>query len=247
MVKIKDMKIVMIMFFILGTLLLAACANTSSTSLPSNSTDSTVRTLHVTGIGSVNGTPDIARIDLGVETTDPDAAVAVEETNRKMSEVLNALEAFGIAKEDLRTTQYNLRQQNEIDPQTGRSTGKIDYIVSNTVEVTVRNIDQIGGVIDTGFNNGANQISGLTLDIEDRTPLATEARTKAIQDATNRAQEIADDLGIELLNPIEISESLGSTSAITAEQAAIGLGGGAAISTGQLSVTIQVDVTFAIE
>jgi uncharacterized protein YggE len=247
MLKLNDKKILMMIVSGLFVLLMAACANTDN--LPSNPTSSDIlrNTLRVTGTGQATGTPDLARVDLGVETRDEDIAVAVDETNRKMSELTEALSNVGIAKEDLLTTQYNIRQDEPIDPQTGRPVGTGEYVVSNTLKVTVREIDQISQVIETGLNAGANRVFGLAFDIEDTSTLESQARSEAIQDAMNRAQELADGLEIALGQPIYISEGFADIQPVIREAPQAAMGGGPSISTGQLTVAVQVNLIFAIE
>jgi len=247
MLKKNEKSILMIVLLGLLLFLMAACAKTDS--LPSNetSTDLLRNTLRVTGTGRATGTPDMARLDLGVETRDEDIATAVSETNSKMSELTQALTKLGIANEDLLTTQYNIRQDEPIDPQTGRPTGSGEYVVSNTLKVTVRDIDQISQVIETGLDSGANRVFGLTFDIEDTAELESQARSQAIQDAMDRAQELADGLEITLGQPIYISEGFGDIQPVIREAPEAAVGGGPAISTGQLTVAVQVNLIFAIE
>lgn len=245
--KLNNKKIMMVMLLGFLVFAMAACAKTENLASNATSTDTLRNTLRVTGTGQAIGSPDIARVDLGVETRDEDIAVAVDETNRKMSELTQALTNLGIASEDLLTTQYNIRQDDPVDPQTGRPTGTGEYIVSNTLKVTVRDIDQISQVIETGLNSGANRVFGLTFDIEDTIELESQARSKALQDAMNRAQELADGLEIALGRPIYISEGFGDIQPVIREAPEAAVGGGPAISTGQMTVTVQVNLIFAIE
>jgi uncharacterized protein YggE len=247
MIKLNEKKILMIIVSGLFLLLMAACANTDN--LPSNPTSSDIlrNTLRITGTGQATGTPDIARVDLGVETRDEDIAVAVDETNRKMSELTDALTNLGVADEDLLTTQYNIHQDEPIDPQTGRPVGTGEYVVSNTLKATIREIDQISQVIETGLNAGANRVFGLAFDIEDTSALESQARSEALQDAMSRARELADGLEVALGQPIYISEGFGDIQPVVREAPQAAMGGGPSISTGQLTLAVQVNLIFAIE
>jgi uncharacterized protein YggE len=247
MFGIKSEKIIKVMLPVLLILTLVACAKTESLSPNPYSTDILRDTIYVTGTGMSTGVPDIARVELGVETEDEDLGAAVDATNRKMMDLTTALTNLGIAEDDLLTTQYNIRQENQIDPETGRTTDTGNYVVSSTLRVTVRDIDQISHVIETGLDSGANRVFGLSFDIEDTTELESEARAKAIQDAMDKAQDLAEGLSVTLGNPVYISEGFGNVQPITKEQAAPAMGGGPSISTGQLTVSVQVNVIFTIE
>jgi len=208
---------------------------------PSNS-------ISVSGTGEAYGTPDVAYIQLGVDTAGADLGQAVSQNNSAMERVKQALLDAGIAEEDLQTTNFNVWIEDKTDPQTGQLTGERVYHVQNTLNVTVRDISKIGDVIDAALNAGANTVYGLTFGISDTTALESEARRKAVEDARTRAQELADALGVRLGDPIIVSESTGGgVVPMYAVEAAVGRGGGAPpISQGQMAVTVSVSVVYSI-
>jgi uncharacterized protein YggE len=105
-----------------------------------------MNTITVTGSGSASGTPDIANLEIGVEMTDPDVATAFEQTNVTVEAVINALIEVGVAREDIRTANVNIYQEdhygapyalemgrtNEMQPE-----GASVFHVRNTVRVTI--------------------------------------------------------------------------------------------------------------
>lgn len=64
------------------------------------------RSITVTGYGVAYGSPDIARVGLGVETSNTDVQVALEETNEKLEAVLAVLREAGIADADIQTNYF---------------------------------------------------------------------------------------------------------------------------------------------
>ena len=204
--------------------------------------------ISVSGTGEAYGTPDVAYIQLGVDTAGADLGQAVTQNNSAMERVKQALLDAGIAEEDLQTTNFNVWIEDKTDPQTGQFTGERVYHVQNTLNVTVRDISKIGDVIDAALNAGANTVYGLTFGISDTTALESEARRKAVEDARTRAQELADALGVTLGDPIIVSESTGGgVVPMYAVEAAGGRGGGAPpISQGQMAVTVSVSVVYSI-
>jgi uncharacterized protein YggE len=205
--------------------------------------------ISVSGSGEAYGTPDIAYIQLGVDTAGADLGQAVAQNNSAMERVKQALLDAGIAQEDLQTTNFNVWIEDKTDPQTGQLTGERVYHVQNTLNITVRDIAKIGDVIDAALNAGANTVYGLTFGISDTTALESEARRKAVEDARTRAQELADALGVRLGNPIIVSESTGGGIVVPmfAVEAAAGRGGGAPpINQGQMAVTVSVSVVYSI-
>jgi len=80
------------------------------------------RLVSVQGLGEIVVTPDLAFIDIGVQTKNADAAVAQKENAKLMAAVVEAIKAAGIKAEDIKTTGYNLYQtydyvlKKQIDP-----------------------------------------------------------------------------------------------------------------------------------
>src|SRR4051794_40641403 len=68
-----------------------------------DSADEAPAGVKVTGHGEVDATPDIARIDVGVEARAKTASAAMDENGEAMRRVVAALEQAGIAHEDLKT------------------------------------------------------------------------------------------------------------------------------------------------
>lgn len=203
--------------------------------------------ISVSGYGEAAGKPDVALIQLGVNVVSDQIGDAIEESNQTMERITQALLGAGIAEEDLQTTNFNVWPEDRYDPMTGQPTGERVFHVDSTLQVKVRDIDKAPSVIESALEEGANNIYGLTYDIDDKSTLEAEARSKALQDAEVRADQLATEIGVSLGDPILVSEgySGGVIYPVVYERAA-GIGGGPPISPGQLTVGVQVNVTYAI-
>ncbi len=229
----------LIVLSIAGGPALAAPANQQGGYLPVNS-------ITVSGSGQATGTPDVAYVNLGVDTLNASVSEAVAQANATMEALIAAIEATGVAAEDIQTISFNVYPEDRFDPQTGSSTGERVYRVNNTLNVTVRDIAKVSDVIQAGLNAGATSVNGLSFGIDDTTSLEQEARVKAIENARQRAQNLADALGVTLGAPIIVNEALGGVG-VPMYDMAVGLGGaGPQITPGQLNVNVSVAVTFAI-
>ncbi|WP_119069504.1 SIMPL domain-containing protein [Aggregatilinea lenta] len=206
------------------------------------------RTLTVTGTGDASGTPNVAYITLGAEIRDADITAAVEQSNSVMDDVRAALADQGIPDEDMQTAQFNVNQDQPRDPQTGEITGDATYIVTNMLQVKVSDIAQISAVIQAALDAGANQVYGLNFGLDDPDALLSDARANAVADAQVRAEDLASAFGMTLGDVVRVTEgSQGSQPPQPYALQAQGLGGGGpTISPGELSVTVQVSVTFEI-
>jgi len=204
-------------------------------------------TITVSGFGTAYGEPDLAYIELGVEIVEADLGQAFTSTADTMNAVIEALVELGIAREDLQTTGVNIFPEDRYS-QDGMTSTRV-YRVRNTVRVTVRDIAQVESVISTGVDAGANTIYNLSFGIEDSAALEQEARVQAVENARQRAEQLAAALGLTVGEPIIISETLNQGIPF-----AYGMGGGGGVmemavqpvSPGQLSVGVQVQITFSI-
>lgn len=206
-------------------------------------------TLTVTGVGTASGAPDIAILELGVQTINSDVVAAFNEANSRLNAVREALLSQGIAVEDLQTLGLSLYQETPYDPQTGMPSDRVIYRVNNLLRVTIRDVDKAGDIISAGVNAGANTINGLSFSLSDPAALLAEARQKAVADARARAEQLAALTGVTLGAPVVVVEGeAGAPAPFLAPQfAAFGMGGsGTPVETGQLSVTVQVRVTYSI-
>ncbi len=126
------------------------------------------RTLSVTGTGTVNMTPDIAYINIGVHTEKPAATDAVAENTTQTQQVVDALKAAGVDVKDIQTTNFSIYPNTQFDPQTNQKIGTT-YVVDNTVNVTVRQLDKLGALLDATVSAGANSVNSIQFDVFDKT------------------------------------------------------------------------------
>ena len=208
----------------------------------------TPRTLIVSGLGVVYLTPDIVYINIGVNTQRENAAEAVEVNKGQTNAVIAAIKESGVEEKDIRTTNFSIWSNPQYDP-AGQITGTT-YSVDNTVNVTVRDLENLGDLLDAAVNAGANNIYSIQFDVEDKAEATKEARTKAVEDAKLEAQELAETAGVSLVDiqTINYYES-NPTSYFEGK----GGGGGAAmesavpIQPGQLAISVTVNVTYTIK
>jgi uncharacterized protein YggE len=213
---------------------------------------STRESISVTGFGEAVGEPDMATVELGVESEADDVATAIDISNDIVEQVTQALIDAGMAATDIQSTRFNVWREEGFDRLTGQPTDEVTYHVDSTVRVKVRDIDQVSSMIQTGLDAGATNIFGLTFGIDDSSELAAEARLLALDDAKDRAQQLADALGKTLGEPIIVSELVAGSPLGFVPEAALfrgigGGGGGPPLSPGELSVGVQVDVMYAVD
>lgn len=209
-----------------------------------------VRTLTVNGTGKVILVPDIAYINIGVHSEAPDVSSALSNNNALAAAISNALQAEGVEVKDIQTANFNVYPMQQYDNM-GQVTGTV-YVVDNTVYVTVRNLSKLGKLLDVAITSGANNIYGINFDIADRETALASARDLAIKDAQSKALSVAGVAGVQLG---EVQAISATNSSYVQPYSAYGMGGGGAsglepsvpISAGQIVITYDVNLTYAIK
>ncbi|GIX06161.1 MAG: SIMPL domain-containing protein [Candidatus Poribacteria bacterium] len=200
--------------------------------------------LLVVGTGKVTVQPDIAIVSVGVQTFHADAQQAVAENNAKVSAILDALRALGIAPGDLRTERFSVTPQMQY-PREGPPQ-LVGFQVTNSVRATVRDVTQVGQVLQAAVDAGANLIHGIVFDVSNREELVAEARRLAIADARTQAEEIAEEADISLGEPIRIRETGGGgpIPVFGLERAA---DAAVPVEPGTVDITVTVEILYEIE
>ena len=238
-------KTLLISAVVLLALVLGACSPTIvAESAPP------VRTLNVNGAGQVFLSPDIAYIYIGVHTEKDTAAEAVSANNDETQQVIEALKEAGVDAKDIRTTNFSIWPNQQYGPD-GQPTGT-RYVVDNSVFVTVRELDNLGDLLDSAVAAGANSINSIQFDVADKTEALKKAREEAVKNAKEQAQELADAAGMKLG---EIQSIGFYDTAPTPYMGDLGKGGGGVameaaavpIQPGQLTLMVTVSMSYEIK
>ncbi len=230
---------------ILGGLMLAACGPATIVSNPAPPQ----RVLNVTGSGTVNLTPDVAYISIGVHTDLPTATEAVSANNTQTQQVISALTKSGVDPKDIRTTNFSIYPNTQYDPQTNQKI-RTTYAVDNSVYVTVHQIDKLGDLLDATVAAGANSINSIQFDVADKTAAVKQARDAAVKDAQTQAEELAAAAGVSL-GDIQSVDFYNTVPAPVTTAFGKGGGGGAEasvpIQSGQMTLTVTVNMSYLLK
>lgn len=223
----------------------AASASTGAVQPP---TEAPLRAITVVGNGKITARPDMAIVQVGVETRNEAAEAAVSENTRRMNAVLAAIKSAGIAEKDIQTTNYSLYADQQRGPN-GELLRPIQYVASNVVRVTVRDLEKVGAVLDAVVSAGANQVYGISFGVANPNRLQLQAEENAVEDARARAQALAAKAGVQLGDVLSISETISSPPPILYRQdVAMAAPSSAAVPVqpGELEFNAQVQIVFAI-
>jgi uncharacterized protein YggE len=168
------------------------------------------------GSGEVTGSPDLAEVSVTLRSDAKGVKDAQSKVTTLEKSVLEFLEKSGIEKKDIKTENYNSYPQYDY----GRpcySVGNgycpsatpkvIGYEVSEYISVKVRDLEKAGDVVAGLGALGVTEISGPNFSIENEDELKAEARKMAIDEAKDKAESLARDLGVKLVRIVNFSEN----------------------------------------
>ncbi|CAI2518460.1 oxidative stress defense protein [Serratia ficaria] len=141
------------------------------------------------GTSSVDVTPDIATLAIEVSVSSKDAAQAKKQVDERVAQYFDFLQKNNIEKKDISAA--NLRTQPEYDYlKTGESVLK-GYRAVRQVQVTLRQLDKLNGLLDGALKSGLNEIRAVELGVAKPDVYREQARQKAIENATQQAASLA--------------------------------------------------------
>lgn len=205
------------------------------------------RIVSVAGLGEVKSRPDMATISTGVATEAVSAKDALAKNNAAMAAVIAALKNAGIGEDDIQTSGFSVSPKYPPYPAAQRIVG---YTVSNQVTAQVKNLKNLGGILDTLVQSGSNQINGITFGIDDPKKVLDEARKKAVADARAKAELYAAAAGTSLGRVVQISEQTAITPPMPMMRMAVEAAAADAsvpIAAGQQTVSATVSITYEIQ
>ena len=99
-------------------------------------------------------------------------------------------------KKDLKTSNFSVYPQYRNEGADKHQV--VTYRASNTVTVTVRDLDKVGDILTKAVAAGSNQISGPNFSVSDPEKYLSEARKKAVENAIAKARVYANAAGLKL-------------------------------------------------
>jgi uncharacterized protein len=201
--------------------------------------------ISVTGEAQISVPPDRAQIDAGVSSEAKAAREASEANSAAMGKVLAALKGAGIDEKDVQTSRLSLQPQYA--PNRNGASPIVGYRASNRVTVRIREVGKVAGVIDTLIGAGANDIGNISFSVSDASKLLDDARERAVADARRKAETYAKAAGVTLGAPLNISE-VGAAAPLFRAKVAAAMGEAAVpIAQGEETLSISVNMSFAIK
>ena len=207
-----------------------------------------LRSVSVTGVGTIATEPDVAIVRLGVDTREATSRETLAANNATMAAIITALKGLGVDEQDIRTESLNLNPRYEhLRDRQGRSTQHlVGYRASNVVSVRLKDLATAGEIIDAASTAGVNRVDSISFEVTDPAGRLQQARDLAWADALTQAQQLATLAGASL-GPV-LTVTTGNTSPqyathqpiMRAEMDAVPVAGG------RQNISATVNVTWSI-
>jgi uncharacterized protein YggE len=207
----------------------------------SSTTTSTESGVFTSGDASVSKKPDTAFLYTGVESQQTTASAAQSDLASKAAKLIARVKALGVADKDLNTGGYSVGPTYSPGGQTVNG-----YRASEQLQITWHDVTTVGKALDAIVQEGGATNVGASFGLADPKAAQAEARTLAIADARSRAQAMASAAGIRLGQVIRVSDLSSSGSPSPRFDIAGAAPAATQLPVGELSVSVTVEVDFAI-
>ncbi|MDP4009529.1 MAG: SIMPL domain-containing protein [Candidatus Shapirobacteria bacterium] len=198
--------------------------------------------ISVTGEAKSQQKNQIASFTAGVNIFNDKKEVAVDEVNKKINELIDSVKKFGIPTEDIKTQNMSVyQQQDPMMPGQKRPTTQGQWVVNNSIEITLRDADKAQELADLLNSSGANNVYGPNFRMDDTNKIENTLFDGAMKDARKKAELIAKASGRKLGKVMSVSEGSGGSNIYPMYDMK------AAVEPGSATVSKSLNVSFELE
>lgn len=207
--------------------------------------------IRATGEARAEVAPDMALLQLTVTREAETARAALDASSAAMAEVIAAMREGGVAERDLQTSNFSIQPRYVYPkPREEQPPRIVGYIVSNSLTVRVRELENLGALLDRSVTLGVNEGGGVQFTNADPSAALAQARAEAVRDAMRRAKTMAEAAGVKLGDVLQISEQTfdaGPRPVFAARAMAMEAADAVPIQAGENTYRVVVQASIAIE
>jgi uncharacterized protein YggE len=219
-----------------GTFIFTARAGASGNAAPSKQSSAPSHMIAVAGHGEVSVPPDMATLQIGVQTKGDSASTALSENAQRMTSVQAAVQALGVPQNRIQTSDLSLWFDSEHGV----------YQASHQLTVRLDDISKVGPVLDAAVNAGANNSWGVSFGLKDPSAAQSAALRAAVTAARQHADSIASSLGVTIDGVTSASEAnYTSVPPVGARAAAGAPAAPTPVQPGELTISADINVAYS--
>jgi len=174
----------------------------SGLALPASAQNATIS---VSARGVIKTEPDMATVRFSIVTSGDTPSEAQGGNAEASASAMNAVRELGIAEADIQMDNLQLMPQREYD-QERRVYIENGFEAARSVEVHVRDLDQLPELMSRLVETGANRINSVQYGLDDRDQVELDALALAVRRAREKAVVMAGALDERLGAVWQISE-----------------------------------------
>lgn len=170
-------------------------------------TNNQTRRITTSGSAEVRVVPSRVVLTFGVETFNPELAVAKRDNDSKTSTIIALAKELGVAPRDVQTDyvfvepEYKYVGDNET-----RAQKLLHYTVRKTVVVLLRDTTKFENILSGALERGATHVLRVRFEVDNLKQHRDKARSDAIRAARDKAQALAGELGAKLGRVMSIQD-----------------------------------------
>ncbi len=201
--------------------------------------------IHVTGKGVVKVTPDKVTIKSQIEHEGQSATAVKSQNDEVVDKVIKYLKSGGIAEKNINTNYINLNKRYNYNDKT------YTYVANQAISITLEDIRKYETIMKGLLENGLNGINGIEFESSNIEKHKAEARKKAVLNAKEKAEALAEPLGQTVGKAFMISEGSGNNyqpvyRAMEMKASSDQASNQETIAPGEMEVSIEVSVAFQL-
>ncbi len=205
-------------------------------------------TITVLGTAESREKTRVATFTAGVSSISDSKDEALNSVNKKVDEIIKTVSDFGIERNDIKTENLNIYQQEETYWEEGRQkTRPGQWRVSSDISIVLREVNKASQLSTLLAKTGATNIYGPSFSLDNIKDIEQSLLGAAIDDAKFKAQKIADATGKKLGRIVSVNENVHSAAYPKIMPQGLGGGGGASLEPGSDPVLKSVSVVFELE
>lgn len=199
-------------------------------------------TITVTGNGQVEGTPDTATFDVGVQTTAKNAVDALEHNNAQVALLEASLEQHGVLAKNLQTSSFNLSAN------TNNNNVVTGFSADDSLSVTMNNLSDLGEALDAAVHATGNGVTldGISFSIANQSSLLAAARAQAMQQASTEASQLAAGGGLAVGPIVKVTDQENAGQQIFYAPVNAAASSPVPVQAGQQQISVQVTVVYQL-
>jgi len=227
-------------------------------------TNNQTRRISTIGSAEVRVVPSRVVLTFGVETFNPELAIAKRENDSRASAIIALAKELGVAPKDVQTDYIFVEPVHKGDDR--RAGEFLHYLVRKTIVVLLRDTTKFETILSGALERGATHVLRVRFEVDNLKQHRDKARSDAIKAARDKAQALAGELGAKLGRVISIqdygsydpalyygsswrerNEGGGQSQVSTQSDSPVSPTVGDALALGQMRISAQINVSFELQ